>query len=90
MSTFYPEIYPQEMKDIPQWSLWKLEKRGENLTKVPYHVNGKKADTTKSESWTTYERVFTAYESSIYAGLGFVFTNQRNRTPSNLFGSCVA
>ena len=76
MSTFYPENIPQEMKDIPQWILWKLEKRGENLTKVPYHVNGKKADTTKSESWTTYERVFTAYESSIYAGLGFVLTKE--------------
>ena len=89
MSTFYPENIPQEMKDIPQWILWKLEKRGKNLTKVPYHVNGKKADTTKYESWTTYERVFTVYESSHLCRIRVCF-DQRNRTRSNLFGSCVA
>jgi len=72
MSTFYPENISQEMKDIPQWILWKLEKRGGNLTKVPYQVNGKKADITKSETWATYEKAFTAYDSSIYTGLGFV------------------
>ncbi len=74
MSTFYPENIPQEIKDIPHWVMWKLEKRYDNLTKVPYQVNGKKADTTKSETWTTYGRALTAYDSSIYAGLGFVLT----------------
>ena len=53
MPSFYPENIPQEMKDIPQWVVWKLEKRDGNLTKVPYQVNGKKADTTKSETWAT-------------------------------------
>jgi hypothetical protein len=74
MSTFYPENIPQEMKDNPQWVLWKSEKRDGNLTKVPYQVNGKKADITKSDTWTTYERAFTGYDLSIYAGLGFVLT----------------
>jgi putative DNA primase/helicase len=64
------------MKDIPHWVMWKLEKRDGNLTKVPYQVNGKKVDTIKSETWTTYERAFTAYDSSIYAGLGFVLTKE--------------
>ena len=76
MPSFYPENIPQEMKDIPQWVLWKLEKRDEKLTKVPYQVNSKKADTTKSETWTTYELAFTSYDSSIYVGLGFVLTKE--------------
>src|SRR5208283_355266 len=39
-------------------------------------VNGKKADITKSETWATYEKAFTAYDSSIYTGLGFVLTKE--------------
>jgi len=72
--------------------LWKLEQvvdkdtrepeidplTGENkLTKVPYQHNGKKADTTRKETWTTYEQTLAVYDSSDkYTGLGFVFTKE--------------
>lgn len=61
MPSFYPENIPQEMKDIAQWVLWKIEQvidkdtrepvidllTGEiKLTKVPYQPNGRKASTT--------------------------------------------
>lgn len=91
MPSFYPENIPLEMKEIPQWVLWKLEQvidadtgepqidpiTGEiKLTKVPYQPNGKKADTTKSSTWSSYEVTFTAYNPSAYAGLGFVLTKE--------------
>jgi Uncharacterized conserved protein len=86
---FYPENIPQEMKDISQWVLWKLEElingttgepeidylTGEvKLTKVPYQPNGKKADSTRQETWSSFEEALAAYNPSIYAGLGFVIT----------------
>lgn len=92
MPSFYPENIPQEMKDIPQWVLWKLEQvidevtgepkkdplTGEiKLTKVPYQHNGIKADTTRKETWTTYEQTLAVYDSSDkYTGLGFVLTQE--------------
>lgn len=62
------------MKDIPQWVLWKLEKRGKKYTKVPYQTRGRKADCTKKENWATFEQAMAVYNSSAYFGLGFVLT----------------
>ena len=92
MPSFYPENIPQEMKNIPHWVLWKLEQvidevTGESkidpltgeikLTKVPYQHNGKKADTTRKETWTTYEQTLAVYDSTDkYSGLGFVLTKE--------------
>jgi putative DNA primase/helicase len=91
MPNFHPENIPPEMKDLPQWVLWKLEQvidadtgypkkdplTGETkLTKVPYQPNGKKADSTKSSTWSPYEVVFSTYDPSVYAGLGFVLTKE--------------
>lgn len=62
------------MKSIPHWVLWKLEKRDGSLTKVPYQINGRKADSTKKDNWATFEQAMAVYNSSTYFGLGFVLT----------------
>ena len=59
MPSFYPENIPKEMKDIPQWVLWKLEKRDEKLTKVPYQVTVKKLTPQNLRLGPHYELAFT-------------------------------
>jgi len=92
MPSFYPENIPQQLKDIAQWVLWKLEQvieeatgepqidplTGEiKLTKVPYQHNGKKANTARKETWAAFEQTLAVYDSSDeYTGLGFVLTKE--------------
>lgn len=69
---------PQEMKDLPRWILWKLifVPGRPKPTKVPYSVDGKKADTTDSTTWSTYEECLE--KQAAYDGLGFVFDPSDN------------
>lgn len=91
MPSFYPENIPQEMKDIAQWVLWKIEQvidkdtrepeidllTGEiKLTKVPYQPNGRKASITDPLSWSSFEVAFAANNPSNFAGLGLVLTKE--------------
>jgi primase-polymerase (primpol)-like protein len=70
---------PQELKDLKQWIVWKLEiGKDERLTKVPYRIDlpGAHASTTNPKSWTSFENaVFTVSNEKGYSGIGFVFTN---------------
>ena len=72
------ESIPQELKDLKQWVVWKLEIGKDNrLTKVPYRIDlpGAKASATNPKSWTTFKNaVFTLENEKGYAGIGFVFT----------------
>ncbi len=73
-----------ELKEIPQWVLWKLElvkdwqakvAKGEKpWTKIPYQSNGRKADSTKPETWSDFGAVRAAYERTDFDGVGFVVT----------------
>lgn len=64
---------PAEMRDLTQWVCWKLECRQDKgtLTKVPYAVNGKHAQSTNPATWTTFQNAVQA--SDDYSGIGFVF-----------------
>lgn len=69
-----PEFIPQELKDKPKWLLWRWEKRkGQNkLTKPPYQVNGKLADPTNPENWSTFDEVLKELANNEkYHGIGF-------------------
>jgi putative DNA primase/helicase len=72
------ESIPQELKDLRQWIVWKLEiGKDERLTKVPYRIDipGAHASTTNPKSWTTFKNaVFTIENENGYNGIGFVFT----------------
>jgi putative DNA primase/helicase len=69
---------PQELKELKQWVLWKLVKRKgqDKPTKVPFQVNGKNADSTKPETWNTFDLVVKTYTENPgkYNGIGFVFS----------------
>jgi putative DNA primase/helicase len=69
---------PGELRGLPQWVLWRYEKRGGSLTKVPYDPDTlRRADTTDPDTWGTYRkatRVLRARRSQ-FDGIGFVFTD---------------
>jgi putative DNA primase/helicase len=68
------ENIPEEMRQRPQWLVWKLEERDGKLTKVPYIAGGVgKADTTDLMTWRTFEEAVQALETGRYNGVGFVF-----------------
>lgn len=68
-------FFPESMRTLPNWTLWKLEVVNGRQTKVPYSAlyNGH-ASSTNSKTWTTFENVWRVFESSDeYDGIGFVF-----------------
>lgn len=60
---------PDELRTLPQWVTWRIEKREGKDTKVPYQTNGKPASSTDPKTWTTF-----AAASGASRNVGFVFT----------------
>ena len=74
-------LIPAEMKALTNWLMWKYEDRRDSKgnvkkTKVPYQVNGKKAESTNPDTWASFENVINAFERSPnnFNGIGFVFS----------------
>lgn len=81
---------PQELQELRQWVIWRLEKReGAKPTKVPYapRPGGPKAAVTDPSTWGSFEDACRApmtclepcdsdlpLEQTGYSGIGFVFT----------------
>jgi Primase C terminal 1 (PriCT-1) len=81
ISALKPEFrVPDDLTELDQWVLWRGEKRNGQRTKVPYQVNGKRADTTDPRTWATFEKALGAWRrnSKRYAGIGFVFSKEDN------------
>ncbi len=67
--------FPAELIALPQWVLWKLEKRGDRVTKIPYQPNCLKADSTSGQTWSDFQTVKAAFvKNPNYSGVGFVFS----------------
>lgn len=66
-----------ELKQLKNWVLWKAEwdeKQGV-FTKVPYCMNGiRKASSTNNRTWSTFEKIYEAYENGVGEGIGFVLS----------------
>jgi putative DNA primase/helicase len=73
---FFEQI-PLELTQHNQWVLWKLEDVGRSKpAKIPYQTTGKRADTTKPDTWTSFENVWKAYDKNkAYSGVGFVLSD---------------
>ncbi|MEI4799914.1 phage/plasmid primase, P4 family [Bacillus sp. FJAT-51639] len=69
---------PTELKNLPQWVLWRKEKRDGKPTKVPYQVNSKMAQVNNCNAWSIFEEVVEVYHRGGYNGIGFVFSKQDN------------
>lgn len=66
------QTIPFEMRQYPQWVLWRFEVVDGKKTKVPYSLNGRWASVTNEKTWHTYNDVI-AHDNS-YDGIGFVLT----------------
>lgn len=74
---------PDELKNRPQWVLWRLETRKDKIAKVPYAANGCKAAVDKPDTWTDYATACAAYQGKPlqgpplkFSGIGFVLTKE--------------
>ena len=73
------EDIPVELKDIPNWVLWKYQppkNPGGKWRKVPYQPSGNLASTTAKGTWRSFEVCRAVYEQGDYDGLGFVFDGE--------------
>ncbi len=67
---------PEELRQRPQWVVWKLEERGGKPTKVPYIAGGVgKASSTDALTWRTFDEAVAALRTGRYSGIGFVFSS---------------
>ena len=69
------ENIPEPLRRRPQWVVWKLEKRDDKSTKVPYRAAGGvgRASSTDLMTWCTFEEAIQALQGGRYDGIGFVF-----------------
>lgn len=66
---------PAEIKGVAQWVLWRVERRDNKPTKVPYAPDGAHyAKTNDASTWGTIDDVFARYLTGDFSGVGFVFT----------------
>jgi putative DNA primase/helicase len=69
------ELIPAELRERPQWVVWRHEERDGKATKVPYRADGTgRASSTDAATWASFEAVVAAAEASDADGVGFVFT----------------
>jgi RecA-family ATPase len=66
------ERLPLEMRQRPQWVVWKAEMVNEKLTKVPYNPRtGYKASSADPSTWATFDEAKNA--APAYSGIGYEF-----------------
>ena len=64
---------PSELKERPQWVVWRSETRDGKPTKVPYQATGENAKTNAPDTWTDYPTVIKHHQR--FTGIGFVFSS---------------
>lgn len=73
--TVVPAGIPGDLTARNQWVLWRLQLDDkERWTKVPYQSNGRRASSTNSATWSSFDVAMAAYESGRFDGIGFVLT----------------
>src|SRR5579864_1403474 len=60
---------PQELRDIPNWVVWKYEVVKGRETKIPYQTDGRKAKSNDSSTWTKFDEAVSA--SAQFDGIGW-------------------
>lgn len=68
------EAIPEELKDLQQWCCFKLQPRGEKMTKIPIDANtGGLGKSNDESTWADFDTAFAAIEKYKLDGLGFYF-----------------
>lgn len=66
--------FPDKLIELDQWVCWRVETRDGDPTKVPYAINGLRAESDNPATWAKFDEVCAAYLSGNYAGVGFMFS----------------
>jgi putative DNA primase/helicase len=73
-----PNLYaiPPELRQLPQWVLYRIQTRNDRTTKIPYQAAHprKRASTTDPATWGTFQTAAEAHARGRGDGIGFVFT----------------
>ena len=70
-----PEKIPQELKDIPQWVVWRAMPKDGKWTKPPYDAKtGGSASHSDPATWADYPTALKTYQTGSYDGIGIVLT----------------
>lgn len=67
------DCIPAELRSLKQWVLWRYETHDEKLTKIPYQVNGSKAESDNPATWAAFDKALAVLPK--YDGLGIMFAN---------------
>lgn len=68
---------PNGLKMRGQWILWKYEIVESKKTKVPYQIDGEKAQVSNRRTWSSFAAVVKFYlQNDFFDGIGFVFSKQ--------------
>lgn len=72
------DAIPLELKDLPQWCVYKIEDVGGEETKVPYSLRlGQRASSTDPLTWSTFSVVVAAYQDiEGYSGICFMLSEE--------------
>ena len=67
--------FPEKLRRLTQWVLWKIEMKDGRETKVPYSPKRKniQASSTDPHTWGSFEEGISALSTGGYDGIGFVF-----------------
>jgi hypothetical protein len=66
---------PSELRDRPQWVVWKLVDRDGKPTKLPIDPKtGRPASSTDAATWASFDEAVAAHERGGSSDIGFVFT----------------
>jgi putative DNA primase/helicase len=69
------DAIPIELRDRPQWVVWRLEERDGKPTKVPYRSDGEgRASSTDPATWGTFDAAVAGSEALAANGIGYVFS----------------
>lgn len=72
--TVQTENILEELRERPQWVVWRYEERNGKLTKVPYSpLSFERASSTDLMTWSPFDVAVTAYKVGDFDGIGFVF-----------------
>ncbi len=77
MSGVNPEGIPAELRNVPQWGLWRYETDASGRkTKIPYQPRQprRKAASTRVHEWAPFDTALAALRAGHGDGIGFNFT----------------
>lgn len=83
------DCIPLDLKDRPQWALWRHVRRGGDRAKVPFQPDGRPAKSNDPATWCSFDTAWQAYCRGGWAGLVFAFADDDGLVGVDLDG-CIS